>query len=280
MRVNATLGLVIAGSVATMVYAARERDKPAPKKPPPRVAERPWLSHEDAAQVVAEDGALGPLFEGITIGGSGPTPEQRAKVQAFARAHSFAIDFQMHDHELVGIHLDVSYGGCCGYEGADWLANRLGRWSTGVCCVCGPDTLVNDWAQSTAGVHLSGHVRVNRVEATWAVQLSADELVERADAMLGKVRGKIAIGPNEHWTSLGDGTYRLSLAYPTTGQHRDFGIVVRTERGVIHDVSIDAYAEDLESALTAFYGRQHHDESWRRGDHIVRHDYDYVFERS
>jgi hypothetical protein len=292
VRPNVVLGLVIASSVATMFIAARERDKPAPPKPARHVVERPWLSHEDAAQLVDEDGALGPLFDGIDVGGRAPTPEQRAKVQAFARAHALSIDFKIAHDELLAVRLAVTYGGCCGYEGADWLANRLGRWSTGSCCVCGENTLTNDWAHGfDAGVHLRASVRVNRVEATWSQQLTAEELVERADALLGQQRDKVALAPTESWHSLGSGYYRLELPYPMmendpiTGSawlassRPDLGIIVHAERGTIVDVAIDVRAnrEPLERALTARYGHRRHDESWRRAGRIVRHDYEYLF---
>lgn len=293
MRVNHALGLVIAGSVATMFIATREHAKPAPAAKP-RVAERPWLSHEDAAQLVEDDGALGPLFAGLELGGPPPTPDQRAKVQAFARAHAVAIDLQVANDELVEIHLAVTYGGCCGYEGADWLAHRLGRWSTGQCCVCGEETLTNDWTHAfDDGVHLRGLVRVNRVEATWTEQLTPAQLVERADAMLGKRRDKVALGPNESWHALGEGYYRLELSYPTMvstaglssgwlhGARPDLGILVHAVRGTVVDVTLDRYIdpEPVERALTARYGRRHYD-GWRRAGHVVRRDLDYVFSQS
>ena len=292
MRPNVVLGLVIASSVATMFIAARERDVPARPKPAHHVVERPWLSHEDAAQLVDEDGALGPLFAGIDLGGRAPTPEQRAKVEAFARAHSLSIDFRVAHDELVAVHLDITYGGCCGYEGADWLANRLGRWSTGVCCMCGEDTLTNDWAHAfDDGIHLRGRVRVNRVEATWAQQLTPEELIERADALIGKQRDQVALAPTESWHPLGNGYYRLELPYAPMQNHvplgsgwlagprGDLGIIVHAERGTIVDVTIDAEAnlEAFERAVTARYGHRRPDETWRRGGRVVRHDFELAF---
>ena len=63
----------------------------------------------------------------------------------------------------------MTYSGGAGYEGADVLALRVGRPSTGGCCVCiGPDRWINDWVFATEdGEYVRARVNVNRLVVRW-----------------------------------------------------------------------------------------------------------------
>lgn len=105
---------MVAGTALVMVLGRRSETTHRPQAPKPPPPEQPWLSADATAQIVSADGLPGPLFV-------------------------VAIDLEIRDGGLTAIRFAVTYGGCCGYEAADKLGLRLGRTSTGVCCVCGPD---------------------------------------------------------------------------------------------------------------------------------------------
>src|SRR5687768_5811942 len=113
---------MITTSVLAVAWGARDRGKPP--APPTRapVAETPWLSKEAASQIVGPGGTLGPLFANVMLGGLAPSAEERARIAEFASANRVKIDLEVDDDELVAIRFDVTYGGCCGYEGAEVLA--------------------------------------------------------------------------------------------------------------------------------------------------------------
>jgi hypothetical protein len=74
------------------------------------------------------------------------------------------------------VRFAVTFGGCCGYEGADVLALRLSRPQTETCCGCGRGTWIDDWAiTSDAGVYMRASVRVNHVAVRWQRALALPE---------------------------------------------------------------------------------------------------------
>ena len=77
--VDANRGLcaMVVGAALVMVVAGR-RPEPARARPVPATTrhERPWLTHEAAAQIIGHGGRLGPLFVGVVLGG--PPPRRRS----------------------------------------------------------------------------------------------------------------------------------------------------------------------------------------------------------
>ena len=149
------LAAMVAGTVA--VIAGVPRREPAPPgraHPSVGARERPWLTREATAQIVTVDGSLGPLFAGVELGGPPPTPDVRARINAFARANQVEIELDVADDTLVAVRFAVSFGGCCGYEAADVLALRLGRPDTGgaACTQAGPiaGSTTGRWRTTTA----------------------------------------------------------------------------------------------------------------------------------
>ncbi len=267
------LGVMVATSVAALAIAPRRPDPPAKPAFVARALERPWLTREAAAQIVGPDGGLGPIFAGAELAGPAPAPAIRARVAAFARAHAVDIDFEVVDDELVAVRFAVTFGGCCGYEGADALARYLDRPRTQRCCTCPPDWF-NDWSVALeGGVQLRVRVRVNRVEARWEHTLTVADLVDRADRVIGKPRAHVREAAGDRWTDLELGRRALLEApYPfdqnryrsepaTLDGRDDLGLQVAIERGRISEVSfamhdLDGDARDeLSKILRAKWGR-------------------------
>jgi hypothetical protein len=251
------IGAMIAGTAIVVVVARRpEHDRqPAPHERP---VEAPWLTPEAAAQVIGADGGLGALFDGVELGGLPPTASTRARIAEFARANHVAIDLEVVDSKLAAIRFDVSFGGCCGYEGADVLALRLQRPSTGHCCVCGGDKWIDDWATATdGGVHVRARVRVNHVSVRWERTATVSEVIERADALMG------AAIDREKWIEVESGRhYRVELPFPS--RRSDLSMNVLAERGHVTEVSF-AFEDHGESAeaMRARWGRPRiHGDTW------------------
>jgi hypothetical protein len=255
------IGAMVAGTAIVVVVARRPEHVREPARHE-RPVEAPWLTREAAAQVIGPDGGLGPLFDGLELGGLPPTASTRARIAEFARANHVAIDLEVRDSELAAIRFDVSFGGCCGYEGADVLALRLRRPSTGHCCVCGDDKWIDDWAMATdAGVHVRARVRINHVSVRWERTATLPEVIERADTLLG------AAIDRERWIEVESShRYRLELPYPS---HRyiagnDLSLNALVERGRVTQVSFDleGYGEFVE-VMRARWGRPRvHGDTW------------------
>lgn len=194
------LGVMVAGTALVMLLGARHAPVAKKAAPPARIAEaEPWLSKEAAAQIVDENGQLGPLFAGAELGEPAPSIEVRERIERFARANHVEIELEILDARLASVRFAVSYAGCCGYEAADVLARRLGRPSTGNCCVCGTDTWINDWALINDHVYRRARVRVNRVEVRWARQLTLSELLARANELVGMDAAAVRDAAGERW---------------------------------------------------------------------------------
>lgn len=192
---------MVAGTALVMLVGARHDPSPKPAAPA-RLEEEPWLSKEAAAQIIGADGKLGPLFAGVELGGPAPSIETRERIENFARANHVDIELEIAEATLVSVRFAVTYAGCCGYEGADVLALRLGRPSTGVCCVCGPDTWINDWAiASDDGTYMRAKVRVNRVEVRWEHALDVTGMLDRANRLLGQDAESVRAAAGERWAS-------------------------------------------------------------------------------
>jgi hypothetical protein len=228
-----------------------------------RVLERPWLTREAAAQIVGPEGGLGPIFSDVALGGPAPAPAVRARIADFARANAIDIDFEVIDGELAAARFAVTFGGCCGYEGADALARRFGRPWTQSCCGCSRDW-VDDWSVAREdGVHIRGRVRVNRVEVRWERTMSAAELLDRADRVIGETRARVGKAAGDRWTELDPGQrYRLEVPYPFTRSsdvglpvkldaRDDLGLQIVVERGRIAEVSFALRGDDAMRELLA-----------------------------
>jgi len=268
--------MMIAGSVVVMLVVPRRPEPPAPPaKPAPvvRALERPWLTREAAAQVVGPAGSLGPLFSDVELGGPAPAPVVRTRIAEFARANGIDIDFEVIDGELVAVRFDVTFGGCCGYEGADALARRFGRPRTQSCCGCTPDW-VDDWTVALEdGVHVRGRVRVNRVAVRWERTATIAELLDRAESVIGKARARVRASAGDRWTELEPGHRSLlevpypfarasDFGFPVKLEARDdLGLQVMVEHGRIAEVSFvlrdvdDDAARELPTVLRARWGQ-------------------------
>ena len=271
-------------ATALIIIVLMRRSEPARQATvhAPR-AETPWLSREAAEQIIGPGGTLGPLFSDVMLGGPVPAPEVRARIAEFARRNHVSIDFDYANNGLDAIRFAVSFGGCCGYEGADVLALRLSRPSTGNCCVCGPETWINDWAIATEdGLHVRARVRVNRVEVRWQRLMTTADLLERADSLLGMHAVTAGKEARDAWFELErDRSYRLEVPYmlfgdsPFVSDARNRpGLRVVVERDRIVQVSLELqYADsDVLEALAKQWGRprkRNDTWTWQLPDRVV-----------
>ena len=178
---------MVVGTSLVVVLARRPAEPAAHMRELPARPDVSWLSREADARVIGPDGEPGPLFAGLQLGGTAPTPEQRERIAAFARANQVAIDLAVANGQLTAIRLDIDYGGCCGYEGVDVLGLRLHRPRKIRCCDdLDAWTWSNKWAYVTGHIH--GHVRVHvgHVSLRWEAVLSLADVLERADGLLGQ----------------------------------------------------------------------------------------------
>jgi hypothetical protein len=287
MGAKGLLVAMVAGTALVMAFGARKSE---PHRAPPTKAavyEEPWLTPEAAAQIAGPDGTLGPLFEGLFVGGPAPTPEVRARIAEFARKNHVSIDFEIADGDIAAIRFSVTFGGCCGYEGADVLARKLGRRSTGVCCVCGPDTWLDDWTEvSDDGTHLRGNVHVNRVRVRWEKTAELPELLERADHLIGRDVAKLEKSAGDRWSHVAGDEYLLEEPFPFPASN-DFGrppaLGERDDMGFRIGIAADHVAtvsmalryydsDELKKALRAHYGRPHVDDgtwTWTKSDRVI-----------
>ena len=254
---------MVAGSVAVMVVAGRRPDAPAAAIVQ-HAHERPWLTPEAQQLIVGAGGELGPLFTGLTLGGGEPSAKDRERIRTFADANHVIINLDVADHTLVAVRFSVTFGGCCGYEGADSLATRLDRPRTGHY----DRDWVDDWAIATEdGNSARTHVHVGRVDVRWEQTLTLDAVLERAEDLVGKDRASARTAAGEHWVTLDFGANdRLELPFPYTRseygviamQGKDLGLQLVTERGRIAEVSFSQRnpdADEVTRAVRARWGR-------------------------
>jgi hypothetical protein len=280
------LAAMVAGSMVVIAFGSRRA--PAAQPEPVRArAETPWLTRELAAEVIGPGGNLGPLFTGVILGGTPPLPAVRARIAEFARAHDVEIALEIADDELRAIRFEVTYSGCCGYEGADTLANRMNRPSTGGGCLGGEPTWIDDWSATFEdGVHMRASVRVNRVIVRWERAATFGELLEKADSLLGSTRMTARHDAHDRWTEVEAGrVYKLEVPYPGFGEWPwggELGMDVTAKHGRIAEVSFEIRNQgdalpDVPGALKAHWGRPQMGNTtwtWRTPDRIVRATFD------
>lgn len=280
---------MVAGT-AVVIALAQRHEAPAPSAHE-KVPEQPWLSHEAAAQIIGDNGEPGPLFAGLTLGGSAPAPEARARIDAFAKANHVDIDLDVRDDELAAIRFGVTYHGCCGYEGADTIALRVRRPSYGGGCTGPwPAMWINDWAwASEDGVHVRGKVRVNRVEVRWEHTESLAEVLEHADRLLGKRTSDVReTEPHRFAELVPHERYVVEAplpfpSWPDRMDHDELGIILTTHAGRVTEVSVEldqVDSEALDRATRARWGRPrvHGDDepTWHLADRTITVGYRHV----
>lgn len=244
------------------------------------MAEVPWLSKEAAAQIVAEDGNLGPLFTGLSLGGLAPSAEERERIARFARDNRVQIDLEVADDELVAIRFDVTYGGCCGYEGAEVLALRAHRPYLDGGCFGGPRTWLNNWAVGyDDGTYLRARVDHNRAVFRWERTLTTEEVLARAEAVLGTDTAKVARAAGDRWSTTATGVRVLEVPYVQgpweSAQRSDLGLSVTAERGRVVELAVvlrGTFDHRVEDILRARWGRPTVRDTtwtWRKGDRVI-----------
>jgi hypothetical protein len=237
--------VLLVGSVVVTVVAAAVHTNPAVKRPVAKKVERPWLSPVAEAQIFGPGGLPGPLFDNVDVGGPPPSPEVRRRIADFARANDVDIRLEVAEGELAAVRVAVTFAGCCGYVGADALADRLRHQpGTADCSTCGP-AWVDTWGYPLdPRVHVRGHVHVNRVELQWERTESFVELLDRAEALFGKAPAALREAARDRLTEFEPGRYLLQVPFVF-----DPGFVLQSAWGGVWT------RDDLEVELAAEHDR-------------------------
>jgi hypothetical protein len=275
------LGTMVAASVAAVAWGARDRPTAEGADVVAHPPERPWLAKEAAAQIVGPDGTLGPLFADLMLGGLAPSAEARARIAAFAHQNGVSIDLEVDDDQLVAIRFDVSYSGCCGYEGAEVLALRARRPSIGGGCMGTDERWLNDWSlQHDDGTHLRARVDLNRVQFRWERTLTSDEVLARADELVGRNTIALARTARERLRTLGTQRFVLEVPYAfdrhmETVESNALGMIVTSDLDRVTEVAFtlrdDGY-RTLPDILKARWGRptvRGSTWTWRKADRVI-----------
>ncbi len=265
------LAAVIAAT-ALGIWAA-----PRPKDPPPsapgRAPERPWLSKQAAHQLFGDwerwgRQGPGPLFDGVVLGGPAPSDEVRKRISAFAHDNDVRIDLEILRDEVTAIRVEVVYGGCCGYEGAEVLALRLGRRMWGSRCRGDEMLWITDWSFPTDGGYARFHAQHNRIKVRWEASATLDDVLERADRLVGSSRIIARVAAGDRWVEIMPGRkYMIEVPAPwleipllgaswPTWNDANHGLWLLTDSRGVERVDL-AIARDLEAypALRARWGR-------------------------
>jgi hypothetical protein len=285
---KALLATMLGGTVLVMVLGARDAESVLRTAEPVKPTEAPWLTREAAAQLIGPGGTLGPLFAGVILGGAAPSAPIRERIAAFAAAHDVDIDLDIVNGDVVAVTVGVTFDGGFGYEGADVLALRMRRPSSGACCVCGPDTWYNDWGISFAdGTYLHARVRVNRVEARWVPTLPQADIVRFAESLLDARMSDVRRVVGDRLRERG-GLASIAVPFAATRdeprviRYGDFaiGLVIDEDRVAKVNVELRAVDEEQRRANTQLvierFGRprKHRNEhgtwwTWRRPGRII-----------
>jgi hypothetical protein len=240
--------MIVVGLVAMAVVIWGRRDDVPPAAIPEPVPEKPWLSRAAADHILGPYGSPGPLFTGVTLGGAAPSAEIREHIAAFARENDVSIDFEVADDELVAIRFDVTFGGCCGYEGVDALAARIGRPKHLGGCGGEQTFFYDNWSHANEdGTHVRGTVRVNRLSLRWERTVALDDVLARAERVLGTDRTEISTVANDRWLELETGKrYLLEMPYafgkhdwqPARSRASERGMELVTDRRIVTAVTL------------------------------------------
>lgn len=245
MAAKVLLCAMVAGSALVIGFGRRDRTPP-PKVAREKPAEKPWLSREAAAQLVSDGGGPGPLFDSLDLGGSAPSPEARAKIDEFAQKNHVEIHLDVADDSLAAIRVGVTFPGGFGYEGADVFALRLRRPSRGGGCTGPwPAEWIDNWVISREdGLHVRAQVHVNHVDVRWERTATSDELVDRAQELLGKDIAKVRAVLGDRLVERYAHHYLLEAPLPNTGWYdgspldSDLGFEIETHAGHIVVVTV------------------------------------------
>ena len=273
MSAKRLVAIMVVGSAVVLLAGSRRHPPAKRPAPPPAEHERAWLSREAAAQVVWPGGQLGPLFAGVDLGGPPPTAEVRARIAAFARANDVEIAIEEKAGEVAAVRFAVTFGGCCGYEAADVLALRMHRPKDSECCGCAWQWR-DDWATSDGITYAHARVRVNRFAVRWEAALTMGELLDRANALIGKPTASVR---DTRWAEIVPGSryaMEIPLALDTYPEQQVPTADIRAEHGRIVEVSVP-FRADADAPLRGRWGRPRiHAESstWRATNRTITSD--------
>jgi len=271
MGAKVMLAAMLLGTPTVMVLGARPESAPPVAEKPRTYTEKPWLTREAAAELVAPGGRPGTLFAGVILGGSEPPAPIRERIAAFATQHGIDIELEMNEGNVTAIRATVIYDGGFGYEGADMLGLRFERPAYGGCG--SGHTWINDWSLALgSGVYARVSIRVNRVEIVWGPTLPVDEVLARAESLLGKSASELrrSLGDRFHATDTYSASVEIPLdlvsfpdenserAYVLSGHHRTRIHIVEGRAAMVL-LDLDNFTSEAEAntrrALDARWGR-------------------------
>lgn len=281
------VAVLLIGGIALLAASIPRSHPRAPRPRRVHATERPWLSRDAQDELIGDNGTLGPLFAGVTLGGPPPSAEQRAAIAQFANRNGIEIRLEVHDDTLVAIRASITFGGCCGYEAVDVLGRRLSRPRVYTCTDCSDYIPQDDWAyEPERGVHVRFHTHVNTLAVRWEPALTTDELLDEVEAMLGTPIDKLKGRAGDRIREWLPQQYMLELPYdaahpPNEGRYMP-GMHVDTHAGVVSEVELDVLGDEptgddpppIEKVLRARWGRPQVDAetgiwSWRRRGRVM-----------
>ena len=284
MGTRTTIIAMVAGT-ALVIGFGRRHD--APKKPapaPPKVKEEAWFPQEAAAEVFGAQGEPGPLFAGVTLGGPAPADAVQQRIEKFAKANHVEIDLQVIEDHLAAIHFSVTYGGCCGYEAADVLGRRLGRPTWSNCEGC-TETWINNWTNAVDGVFISASVNVNTVTVRWEHTQTLEQVIDRAQQLVGADVEPVAVAAKDAWHNLEHHQFLLEVPWadarpqdipPANRERKELGYSGTTD-GDWRIREISFFARDLdEESLITRWGRPKKAGdvwTWKKPDRLITADF-------
>jgi hypothetical protein len=280
--------LVVAGGLVALVAASWPSYAP-PVAEAAIEPEKPWFSREALRQVVNLERGFGPLFEGSVVGRSAPSEATRARIAAFAKQHDVGLELEIRDGELRSVTLDITFGGCCGYEGVDVMAMGLARPSVSEACG-DPGSFIDNWAVFTEDARIRATIRVNRLTLHWEPRITLPVLLARLDSLVGMRADAVAKSEGAHWKTVEDGRILLEQPFELVGGDRfgvgpglagrmDLGAEVRVANGVISELEFALYpsvdTDEVMAACQAQWGTPRIEDgarTWIKGDRVISTD--------
>ena len=241
-----TAGLIVGTGIFVLVAATWQHPEPV-AEPAVEYQQPQWLSKEAAAQIFGPDGTLGPVFEGAALGASPPLPETRARIAAFAKAHNVDIELEIRDDELRAVTFAVTFGGCCGYEGVDVLALRLGRPRYSESCG-GDKEWIDNWVINGDGVRVRLRANVNQLTARWEPMVTLPALLDQAEGLLGQRVATAKRAAGDRWREVDPYFHMIDVPFafvsdpqwtatPSLRGRRDLGLLLQENAGEIVEVT-------------------------------------------
>jgi hypothetical protein len=245
------------------VFALACSKEPAAPPAPPRTPE--WTSPEIAAQIIAEDGAPGPLFARAVIGQPLDVAEV-GRIKSFVGLHRAEVELEATDGTLMAITFTGE--GWDGEEARERAADRAGRGKIRV-RELEEEVPPLQWIRGIDGLYLRGSMVGMRLHLSWTKAFTLDEIL----AFTEKVLDTPTVEVHEKWgwdygPSI-DGLQSYCIAVPWPGHDSpEETVCVADDKGRIAAVRVQMKPSLVEGRLREKYGAPKRDNGqaiWKVG---------------